>query len=282
MSTQNQTTGHNPPMENLDAWQCAYSSVFHAIHKRAPESTAGEVLDRRMVFYFQVLAEAGMLQPGRTLVDLGSGVSWFGPMLARLGLRVIEVDDFGGGGGVDLADRDASIRPLEIFRRDFSIEIVEQELLTSPLPLPDASIDVVTCFHVLEHWHHSPRRLLGEVYRVLRPGGYFFVATPNAVNIRKRISVLLGQSNHGALKQWYESEVFRGHVREPVVQELHDLVNWTRLRIAGTYGRNFIGSDTTKLLWLPQPLVKRWVSYSDAVLKYFPTLCSDIHVLAQK
>jgi SAM-dependent methyltransferase len=210
-------------------------------------------------------------------------MSWFGPIASELGLRVALVDDFGGGGGVEIPDRDASLRRLDLFRQQFNIEIFEQDLLRQPLPFPDESIDAVTCFHSLEHWHHSPRRLFSQIRRVLRDGGYLFIATPNAVNLRKRISVLFGRTNHCPLSEWYDSDLeFRGHVREPVVRDLKDLVLWNGFRVVAVYGHNFIGADTTALPWLSSALMKRIVELSDAILRYFPTLCSDIHVVSQK
>ncbi len=42
------------------------------------------------------------------------------------------------------------------------------------LPFPDATFDVVTCLEALEFLPH-PTRALGEMWRVLRPGGVLFV-----------------------------------------------------------------------------------------------------------
>lgn len=47
-------------------------------------------------------------------------------------------------------------------------------------PFPDESIDVVSAMEVIEHVSTSPRELLNEVHRVLKPGGRVFLATPNA------------------------------------------------------------------------------------------------------
>lgn len=44
------------------------------------------------------------------------------------------------------------------------------------LDIPDASFDLVLCTQVLEH-AKDPARALGEIARVLRPGGYAFVTT---------------------------------------------------------------------------------------------------------
>lgn len=45
------------------------------------------------------------------------------------------------------------------------------------LPVPDASIDVALCIHVLEHVPDD-RRAIGELYRVLAPGGWALVSVP--------------------------------------------------------------------------------------------------------
>jgi len=51
---------------------------------------------------------------------------------------------------------------------------------------PDASFDVVTLFHVIEHVP-SPRALCREILRVLRPGGALFAETPNVDTLWFRV-----------------------------------------------------------------------------------------------
>ncbi len=47
-----------------------------------------------------------------------------------------------------------------------------------PIPLPDASVDVLTAFQFIEHIH--PRyAFMQDVMRVLKPGGIFICTTPN-------------------------------------------------------------------------------------------------------
>ena len=43
---------------------------------------------------------------------------------------------------------------------------------------PDRFFDVVTLYHVIEHME-DPERELREIKRVLKPGGWFIVGTPN-------------------------------------------------------------------------------------------------------
>lgn len=53
--------------------------------------------------------------------------------------------------------------------------------LRRPLPFDDAMFKCVYCSHVLEHFSYPElTRLLGEVLRVLRPGGEFLITVPDA------------------------------------------------------------------------------------------------------
>ena len=73
------------------------------------------------------------------------------------------------------ADRCGRVGPgdLTLLRHDFTA--------AEPLPFPDASFDVVTMLAVFEHIDLPVLRvLLGEVNRVLRPGGRYVLTTPNA------------------------------------------------------------------------------------------------------
>jgi SAM-dependent methyltransferase len=56
------------------------------------------------------------------------------------------------------------------------------QLLTQNLPLPfvDKQFDVVNCMEVIEHIPaREGERVLAELRRVLRPGGYLLISTPN-------------------------------------------------------------------------------------------------------
>ncbi|MBX6332317.1 MAG: methyltransferase domain-containing protein [Gemmatimonadaceae bacterium] len=56
------------------------------------------------------------------------------------------------------------------------------------LPFPDASFDLVIMVEVLEHVIDKTR-LLREIHRVLRPGGRFYLTTPNPECVALRIEL---------------------------------------------------------------------------------------------
>jgi SAM-dependent methyltransferase len=62
--------------------------------------------------------------------------------------------------------------------------------LNARLPFEDETFDAVACIEGIEHIE-NPHLLAREANRVLKPGGMFYVSTPNVLSIRSRLSYLL-------------------------------------------------------------------------------------------
>jgi hypothetical protein len=115
-----------------------------------------------------------------------------------------------------------------------------------------------------------------EIVDALRPGGCFVLAVPNAVNARKRLMVPLGRSNWTTMRSWYETDPFRGHVREPVVADLEYIAGDMGLANVEIRGRNFMGYRS------PRPWVRIATRPTDRFMRVRPSLCADIYLVAQK
>jgi 2-polyprenyl-3-methyl-5-hydroxy-6-metoxy-1,4-benzoquinol methylase len=206
-------------------------------------------------------------RPGAVLADLGGGIGLFSPACATLGMETWLVDDLR-----DPVNERFPIDALGIHRRA-GVNVLATPVLDFGRHFEDESLDVVTCFDSIEHWHHSPRPVLEQVWRVLRPGGLLFLGTPNAANARNRLTLLLGRSNWSHFEDWYYPAEFRGHVREPVLADLVRMIAELGFERRAVFGRNWVAAGGPAGVAL---------AAVDRALRPFPTLCKDIYVLAAK
>ena len=78
----------------------------------------------------------------------------------------------------------ASLHAIDIFNYldpeilQEPVEFKQCDLSRSAIPYPDESFDFVNCSHVLEHVG-NPIDALKEIARVLKPGGYLYLETPD-------------------------------------------------------------------------------------------------------
>ncbi|MEJ2583284.1 MAG: class I SAM-dependent methyltransferase [Acidobacteriota bacterium] len=113
-------------------------------------------------------------RPGMAAVDIGCGMGFFALPLARL---------IGDGGRVVCVDiQEKMLSSLRRRARRKGVDhIVETRLATQEnLALDDLTgeVDLAIAAHVL-HETRYPRRVLGQCYQILRPGGHLLVIEPN-------------------------------------------------------------------------------------------------------
>jgi SAM-dependent methyltransferase len=100
------------------------------------------------------------------LLDIGAGTGLFLSLAREQGFEVFGTEVSQGA--------------CEIARQTYDINLDLGELRA--LNYKDASFDVVTLWHVLEHTK-DPYSTLSEVRRILAPGGLFVLAVPNLENV---------------------------------------------------------------------------------------------------
>jgi SAM-dependent methyltransferase len=153
-----------------------------------------------------------------TYLDLGSGAGIVPLVMAQAGLSVNVIDTW-----TEYADElDNLMGSFPQFKARFEkygIDWKKHDISQTPLPFSPQSFDVVSLFDVLEHLPR-PAKVIGEIYRLLRPGGLFFLTLPNVANLRNRLRLLLGRSPHpDPIENWF-APAFFGHYREMTMNEL--------------------------------------------------------------
>lgn len=222
----------------------------------------------RTAFHVSLVALA--FAPPAKVCDVGGGIGLFSLACAELGYEVTLVDDFSDPVNDRFGDQALAVH------RKLGVTVVSCDAVQQPPPFPPASFDVFTSFDSMEHWHHSPKRLFQVLRVALRPDGLFVLGTPNCVNLRKRITVPLGRAKWSQMKDWYERPTFRGHVREPDLDDYRYIARDLGLRDVRLLGRNWLGHTS------PHGWIRLATSLSDPLLRFMPSLCADIYLTGRK
>jgi SAM-dependent methyltransferase len=155
---------------------------------------------RHEVVYQQLAARCA----GREVLEAGCGEGYGADLISRVARRVIAVDY-----------DEATV--AHVRSRYPQVEVMHGNL--AQLPLPDASVDAVVNFQVIEHlWDQA--QFVGECARVLRCSGLLMVSTPN------RITFSPGR----------DTPINPFHTRELNADELTELLGEAGFVSVGVYG----------------------------------------------
>ena len=138
--------------------------------------------------------------PAREIID---GVMKLAAGLESRGTRALDVSCRNGEVMRALAACGFEVRGTRFERGLPPIEgmpIDEGVDLTRGLPYPDQSFDLVVLTEVIEHLENH-RAALGEVARVLRPGGHLILTTPNIMRMDSRLGFMLSGMHKAKRRQ---------------------------------------------------------------------------------
>jgi len=116
------------------------------------------------------------------------------------------------------------------------------------MPLKESRFDMILCAEVIEHLK-QPNKAITEIYRILKPGGYAIITTPNKDNIPQKISDKLSLTSF-FIKNWRDPKSEKinaddnidgsyGHISELKLKELKKICQSTGFQII-TIRRNGI------------------------------------------
>lgn len=173
----------------------------------------------------------------------------------------------------DLLRRGASVTGIDVYSPELARDTIwryyQQDLNhTKSLPFPDATFSAITALEILEHIIDTDF-FLKELIRVLKPGGYLFLSTPNINMLKNRFRVPLGLYPYGI--EWH---TVIHHVRLYNLATLRGHLEQTGFRVQRQRGthllpQRLLGSRT--LLWL-----------SNVLSRWFPQLASNLVIECEK
>jgi ubiquinone/menaquinone biosynthesis C-methylase UbiE len=117
----------------------------------------------RLPSYRRLLQYIGKrAKPGQKLIDVGAASCVFTKMAQDAGFNATACD--------------YSQEALAYGIKNYNVKTLRSP--AESIDAPDASFDIVTIFHTIEHLS-DPMIVLRELHRILKPGGFVFLETPN-------------------------------------------------------------------------------------------------------
>jgi 2-polyprenyl-3-methyl-5-hydroxy-6-metoxy-1,4-benzoquinol methylase len=110
--------------------------------------------------------KAGLCFDGNRVLDLGAGLGGLAVEMAKRGANVVAIEP-------GAAWRKVAAARLAAAGQGMIVGAVGEHL-----PLEDNSVDLVVSLQVLEHVQ-NPSLVIREAFRVLKPGGYIYIAYEN-------------------------------------------------------------------------------------------------------
>jgi SAM-dependent methyltransferase len=119
---------------------------------------------------------------------------------------------------------------LQAYYARHQIPFIGANLRDYGLPYEDATFDAVVACEVIEHLNFNPLPVLQEFNRVLKPGGYLYLGTPNQADFFHRLRLLRGRSIRNPIEDFFaqldasRNMIVGLHWREYTIAELSELV----------------------------------------------------------
>jgi 2-polyprenyl-6-hydroxyphenyl methylase/3-demethylubiquinone-9 3-methyltransferase len=135
----------------------------------------------RVPYFQRMLAQLQIDPRGKSALDVGAGGGLLAEEFALMGFRVT---------GIDPSEQ--SIEVAKAHAQQSGLEIEYHVGDGDTLPFLSESFDVAYCCDVLEHIQNWDA-VVGEVARILKPGGVFFYDTINRTRFSKLVAIKLMQ-----------------------------------------------------------------------------------------
>jgi SAM-dependent methyltransferase len=129
-------------------------------------------------------------------------------------------------------------------------------------PYPDDHYATVLCGELIEHLFEDPMHMMGEINRILKPGGHLVLTTPNAAGLRAIAAILEGY--HPGFFPAYirpseTGQVDARHNREYTPREIRQLFETAGFEVTLLETGEFREEPHPELGWVSHLLKRYWL-----------------------
>lgn len=170
-----------------------------------------------------------------------------------------------------------------IQEKNITITNIEKE----KIPFANDTFCLVIMTEVIEHLTVSPTIYLKEIYRVLRPGGYLLITTPNVAHAKNRLKMFMGKNIYFPLFQLYETNnhedgsIYHRHNREYTQRELIEIMRCANFTIRDA--RFFSAYPPFRKTKSDEHFIPRMVKlFGYFLTQLIPQTRDSLYLLAQK
>ena len=210
--------------------------IDHGLFPESDTAFYSTWINHRMIVLSLIPEECR--RPGTNVIDLGGGKGRISVLLSELGLDCTIIDCMYEDKQILNPLGQPYIPLLVSYLKNKGVCVISHDFYEKGIPLPDEKFKLVIFSEVIEHLPNSPKPVLSEIQRVLVPGGWLILTTPNLVSINKRINFLRGYSYRENIEVFYKMEayplgsVYRGHNREYTRKEVEYMLGQENFTIA--------------------------------------------------
>lgn len=224
---------------------CEYMNVTDADHNRSrsetgPESMAGPRTHGYVLDLFRKYVE-----PGGRVLDLAAGQGALSLELQSLGYDVTAVD----------MDRDNwKVSAVELIVRDLDSEFADGIIGEG------SEFDAIAAVEILEHVE-NPFNFIRQCSKLLRPGGYLVITTPNVESLFSRLVFfytgrLNGFGEGETVRTAHITPIFKWKLDMMLEESGFEIIDESFLPYEITAGMNFKVRSVARFARLFEPFVK--------------------------
>ena len=210
------------PVRERDETPAAGPTLETYLRGWAVSEEAATYLDThrtRLVKTLEITPPGG---PDDRILEMGAYLQITPALHSKLGYGEVRGCYYGPAGRID--HRTVTSADGETFTCDIDHFDAEKDRF----PYADEYFSTVVCGELIEHLFEDPMHLMGEVNRILKPGGHLVLTTPNVAALRG-ISAILQGYHPGFFHAYIKpadgaGEVDARHNREYTAREIHKML----------------------------------------------------------